>query len=145
VFAKLKRLFNTDNEAPETEHNLNLASAALMMEVATIDQHYDQSERSALIASLKHAFSLSHDEASEIEALAQQAREDATSLHEFTRQINAQASNQQKFQIVEAMWRVAYADGEIDKFEEHIIRRACDLIYLSHSDFIRAKLSAKPE
>lgn len=145
MISKLKSLFSGDADPVETEHNLQLAAAALMMEVATVDHHYDKTEQDSLIRALGTAFSLSENEASELEALAQQAREDATSLHEFTRQINTQATSEQKFKLIEGMWRVAYADGQLDKYEEHIIRRACDLIHLGHSDFIRAKISAKAQ
>jgi len=145
VLAKLKALFSSDETEQANANNLQLACAALMMEVATIDQNYDESEQASLIKALSQAFALNPKEAEEIETLARESREDATSLHEFTRQINEQASPEQKFLLLEAMWRVAYADGELDKYEEHIIRRACDLIHLGHSDFIRAKLSAKAQ
>jgi uncharacterized tellurite resistance protein B-like protein len=42
------------------------------------------------------------------------------------------------------MWKVAYADGSVDKYEAHIIRRISDLIHLPNSQFVRAKQEARP-
>ena len=44
---------------------------------------------------------------------------------------------------MEQLWRVAYADGVIHKYEDAAIRKASELLYVSHSDFIRAKFSAE--
>jgi uncharacterized tellurite resistance protein B-like protein len=70
------------------------------------------------------------------------AREDATSLFEFTRLVNDHYGPDEKRDLVGAMWKVAYADGDLDKYEEHIIRRVAELIYLPHADFIRSKHEA---
>ena len=66
----------------------------------------------------------------------------ATSLYEFTSLINENCSNDQKFSLMCSMWHIAHADGNIDRYEEHIIRRVSELIHISHSDYIRAKLLA---
>ena len=46
--------------------------------------------------------------------------------------------------MLTAMWRVAFADGDLDKYEEHLIRRTTELLRLDHSDFIRAKQAGRP-
>jgi len=120
-----------------------LASAALLLEVATIDQHLDERELEKLQSLLESTFSLSAQEVKELTTLAQQESGDATSLYQFTQHINRHSSAEDKFQLVCGLWEVAYADGELDKYEEHIIRRIVDLIHVSHSDFIRAKHQAR--
>jgi len=145
MLAKLKAIFSVE-EADNTVDNderMRLACAALMTEVATIDNHFDEKETAALISVLKTQFQLNDGEAQNLKELAEQERHDATSLHQFTSLVNEHCGPEEKFALVEGMWKVAYADGHIDKYEEHIIRRASELIYLSHSDFIRAKLSVK--
>ena len=67
-----------------------------------------------------------------------------TSLFDFTRVINDHYSASQKLELIESMWRVAYADGRLDKYEESLIRQVAELTYVSHSDYIRAKLAAQP-
>ena len=59
------------------------------------------------------------------------------------RLINRHFSQEEKNHIVELLWEVAYADGELDKYEEHLVRKLADLIYVPHRSFIRAKHRAK--
>ena len=68
--------------------------------------------------------------------------DESTSLYEFTRVINDHYSAEQKLQLVSCMWQVAYADGNLDKYEEHLIRRVAELTYVPHQDYIRVKLEA---
>lgn len=137
----LRNLFEAPTVEARPSHQL--AGIALLVEVAMADGHLDDQERTALTAALEKSHSLS---AREVEHLVQQAesqQNQATSLYEFTRVINDEFSAQQKYDLVLAMWAVAYADGNVDKYEEHTIRKLADLIHVSHSDFIRAKLSAR--
>ena len=71
---------------------------------------------------------------------AEQHQQDATSLYEFTSVLNEKCSQQEKFEILVNLWRVAFADGELDKYEDHRIRRIAELLNLSHREFIQAKL-----
>ena len=64
-------------------------------------------------------------------------------LQRFTSAIHEQWSNEQKLELLISLWRIAYADNDLDKYEEHIIRRIADLLYISHSDFIKAKITAR--
>lgn len=146
MLAKLKALLGSDfaeTDAASSEDDMRLACAALMVEVATIDNQFDKSESQALITALKAQFQLTETEATALVTFAETARHDATSLHEFTREVNESCTPEAKFELIKGMWSVAYADGHLDKYEEHIIRRAAELIHLGHSDFIRAKLAVK--
>lgn len=146
MFAKLKALIGSDfadTDAASSEDDMRLACAALMVEVATIDNQFSESESEALITVLKSQFQLSESEAKALVTFAETARHDATSLHEFTKEVNESCTQDEKFELIKGMWSVAYADGHLDKYEEHIIRRAADLIHVGHSDFIRAKLAVK--
>ena len=78
----------------------------------------------------------------ELLAEAETASAKSTSLYEFTRVINAHCDEMEKFKLVREFWRVANADGNIDKYEDNLIRKIADLIYLPHSQYIRAKLEA---
>ncbi|MDP4917912.1 MAG: TerB family tellurite resistance protein, partial [Haliea sp.] len=70
--------------------------------------------------------------------------EEATSLYEFTRVINDYYGPEEKLALIASMWKVAYADGDLDKYEEHLIRQVAELTYVPHQDYIRCKLEAKP-
>lgn len=145
---KLNDVFGSLFESEEDvcnldEHQCQLTSAALMIEVASIDQNFSKEELEALHYILRCEFNLSDDEVRHLVSLAQSERDEASSLYPFTKLINDQFDISQKYQLITSMWRIAYADGNLDKYEESIIRRIADLIYLPHSDFIRAKHQAR--
>ncbi|WP_096084424.1 TerB family tellurite resistance protein [Agaribacterium haliotis] len=144
MFTALKALFADGADPVPDEHAIQLACAALLVEVASIDGHFDKQEQQKLVETLKRRYQLSTEESLELQQHAQAERKDATSLHQFTRLINEHRSNEKKFSLLVDMWKIAYADGQLDKYEEHIIRRIADLLHLGHSQFIQAKLQAKP-
>ena len=102
-------------------------------------------ERNAVLHALEAAFGdLSPEETRDLLARAEERADDATSLYEFTQHVNRQLDHDQKAHVVELLWRVAYADGDLDKYEEHLVRRIADLIHVPHSVFIRMKHKAAP-
>lgn len=145
MISALKALFEpSQNDSPELiEHQLNLAAAALLMETARADFTQDAAEQAAMQSVLVETLSVSEQELKEIINLAEARVDEATSLYQFTRLINDHYSPEKKILLIQAMWRVAFADGRIDKYEEHLIRQVSDLIYVAHADFIRAKRVAE--
>ena len=132
-------------EAETREHGYHVATAALLVEVMRADHEVQPEERDAVLRALRAAFAdLSTDEIRDLLARAEEHADDATSLYEFTRHINRQLDHDQKAHVVELLWRVAYADGDLDKYEEHLVRRIADLIHVPHSVFIRMKHKAAP-
>jgi len=143
----LKALFEQrPREGTETQqHNLRLAAAALLIETARADFIQDDAELTRLGQLLTTSLQLERDEIHELIIAAQRQVEVATSLYEFTRVINAHCDAAQKLQLIRAMWLVAYADGNLDKYEEHLIRQTAELTYVSHRDYIQCKLSAQTD
>lgn len=126
-----------------SDHQKQLAVAALLVEVAMADHQFSEAELHNLGAILTQKFALSHDELSELINLAKNETNHATSLHQFTQLINQHCSVDEKFKLMKAMWEMAYADGNLDKYEDYIIRKVADLIYVPHSEFIRSKSLVK--
>lgn len=141
----LKRLFeDLDGDAEHSpEHNRRLACAALLMEVARADFTQDAAEEQAMAQLLATTLDLSEEDVRVLMEAADEAVDGATSLYEFTRLVNDHYSYDDKRALVQSMWQVAYADASLDKYEEHLIRRVAELIYLNHGDFIRTKGAAK--
>lgn len=137
----LKQLFApaTVEQRPDNA----LAAAALLVEIAMADGTLDAAEQARLAKAIGACQSLDPAQVAELLARAQTAQGQATSVYEFTRVINDEFAPEQKFALVCDLWRIAYADGELDKYEEYMIRRLCDLLHVSHGDFIRAKLLAR--
>ncbi|MEJ2213300.1 MAG: TerB family tellurite resistance protein, partial [Gammaproteobacteria bacterium] len=96
-------------------------------------------EFDAITKLLNKHFTLTHDETAELIELAEEEARDLTSYHQFTTLINQHYGQSDRIKILELLWQVANADGEIEKYEEHLIRKISDLLYVSHSDFIAAK------
>jgi len=131
--------------AVESKHALHMATAMLLVEVGQADFKWDDSEIKLIIEQLANRFSLSVSDAEILFEDARKRSHSEVSLHPTLRVINESCNKQQKRQILEDCWRVAYADGKNDRYEEHHIRRIAELLYLSHGDFIRAKLRAQEE
>lgn len=121
----------------------DLASAALMIEVINSDHQLDERESDEFLQVLESSLNIPEDDLREMVSLAEEQANNATSLYEFTRLINDEYDYQQKLELVKNMWRVAFSDDELDKYEESLIRKVADLIYVSHSDFIRMKVEAR--
>lgn len=120
-----------------------LAGAALMVELMETDRQLDERESEIFVKVLEETFSLDHGDMEEIVRLAQEEARQATSLYEFTRLINDHYDYNEKVKLIESMWRLAFADEKLDKYEESLIRQVAELIYVSHSDFIQAKLKIR--
>jgi uncharacterized tellurite resistance protein B-like protein len=144
LLKKLKDLLGSESTATgEVEHRaLELACAALMFEVARADFTVETTEQDAVTSLLTAQFNLSADEVSTITEAAVEQADAATCLFEFTRTLNELASTEQKRNLLAMMWRVAMADNDLSRYEEHVIRKVADLLYVPHGDFIAAKQSA---
>lgn len=144
MIGALKALFETKtDESPEDlHHRLHLAAAALLMECARADFTLDGVEQEELERVLVDTLEVSAADLQSLVVDAEQHVDESTSLYQFTRVVNDHYSAEQKNRLIGAMWRVAYVDGRIDKYEEHLIRQVAELIYVSHADYIRLKLEA---
>ena len=135
-----KNIIEADDNALSSEQ---LATAALLIEVMVIDGNLDEQELRAISNTLSQMLELSSEQIDELILLSQEEVADATSLYQFTREINAHYGHDKKMALMTAMWRVALADGHLDKHEEGIIRRVADLLYIRLNEYIRCKLAAK--
>jgi len=140
-----KKIFQKDvsEDLEIDEHGSIKACIALLLETSMADNLLDESEIKTLKTTLINDFELEETEIDELIEISKKNVDDSTSLYDFTRDINDNFDAKERFKLIESMWKIAYADGNIDKFEEHIIRKVSNLIYVSHSDFIKAKISAK--
>ncbi|RKZ94823.1 MAG: TerB family tellurite resistance protein [Gammaproteobacteria bacterium] len=127
------------------EHHLKLATAALLLEMMHQDEQVLETEQQAVRQALKENFALSDEESTELCHLAQQELKNATDYYQFTKLIAEHFSQQQKIKVIELLWQVAYADNHLDAYEEHMVRRIADLIYVPHQDFIQTKLRVQDQ
>jgi uncharacterized tellurite resistance protein B-like protein len=145
MIGALKALFEQPAKDSEESQRrrLHLVAAALLIETARADFTEDAAEQAALEQLLSRSLRLDKHQVHELVVAAQNRVDEATSLYEFTRVINDHYSSSQKLQLIGAMWTVAYADGNLGKYEEHLIRQVAELTYVPHQDYIRSKLTAQ--
>jgi uncharacterized tellurite resistance protein B-like protein len=126
------------------QEEIQLATTALFMEMMTMDDVCQDSERSTVASLVQKCFSLSAEQAEALITAAEEKRRHAVDYFEFTSLINKQCSLEEKIQFVQSLWQIAYADGVLDPYEEYLVRKLADLLYVPHTDFIMAKLRVKP-
>ena len=132
--------FKTANDiTDEPEASPHRAAAALLVEVAFADHEFTESEQAALPTLLRQYTGLDTEEAIQLIEIAHEAVDQAVDLREFTHYLNENFSIDEKLDLVTVLWRVAYADQDIDKYEEHLIRKIADLLHLRHSEYIQCK------
>ena len=140
----MRKRFQTGSEGPDRAVAARrLSVATLLVEIARADFAVDSTERAAIRRMLTAAYGLDSESAAELVASAERTAEESVSLYDFTRRLNEELSPKEKVEIVGMLWRVAYADGRLDKYEEHLVRKAADLLYVPHRHFIRTKLESE--
>ena len=147
MLEKIKSLFFKTSEEKIAEvqvtQTIDKTCASLIIEVALADKVFDKSEINLLKNMLLETYSLKLDDANELIANAEKTVNESTSLYGYTREVNDNFDYQSKLDLLDQLWRMAFADGNIDKYEEHVVRKISDLIHISHNDFIQSKLRNK--
>ena len=133
---RIKTLFMEERaEAGEpNKEELQAAAAALLVEAAFMDGNFDDQERKSIMSLMKQYFHLSDEESLLLVSEAEQVVENAGDLYAFTRIIKDRYEHEQRIEMVEMLWEVAFADGNLDHFESNLISRIAGLIFVSDRD-----------
>lgn len=126
-------------EAPDEDARIRLATAVLLVEISRADFEEQPEEAEAIERLLSQHFSL---DAAESEILVEQARTESdrsVSLHDYTRTLHDTLTEKEKAAVVELLWEVALADDELDKYEDYLLRKIAELLYVTHPELIRLK------
>ncbi|GAB3678784.1 tellurite resistance TerB family protein [Salinisphaera aquimarina] len=146
LLERFKHALNPETEAQrDPEQAKRIAAAVLLLEMAHADNRHDDEEYEEIRRQLKTHFRLDDAETEELINAATPRAEQAVSLYKFLKTLNDGLSPEEKRQVLEMLWRVAYADRHLDAHEEHLLREIAELLYLPHSEFIRAKLAVTGE
>lgn len=135
-------LATDSGSAADPDASARCAAAALLLEMAHMDETMTPKEHGAIITAVREGFGLSRHQAEELIACAQAEREQATDYHQFTSLIVANFDAPQRANLVQRLWQVAYADQVLCKHEEYLVRKVANLLHVPHSAFISAKLRA---
>lgn len=147
MLSRIKRFFDqhlaAESMAQDPDHVLRLAVGALLLEMTHMDGEVWPRQREAVEEAVGTCFDLAEGEANELLDLAEAERAESTDYFQFTSLINRSYTPEQKERLVETLWRVAYANEVLHMYEEHLVRKVADLLYVSHSAFIAAKHRAR--
>lgn len=144
MFEKLKQLMSSVLATEEAENESNpvpQAAAMLLLEVAWADHDITDTEFAAIRRALQELYMIEHVG---VESLIQQAHNDhelSTGVYPFTRTLNKELTREEKCELLKHLWRLTNFEGDRHHYEEHVIRKITDLLYLNHRDFITAKLA----
>ncbi len=136
----IRKLQTAPVQEVDVQGRIQLAAAVLLLEVAFADGELHDKELELIRELLIGQFKITSTDLDELLTEAGEVRRDSSDLHQFTREINIAFSQAEKEQIIEAIWRLVYADGRLDHFEEALMRQLGSLIGLSHRKLIAAKL-----
>lgn len=126
-----------------SEHSLQIATAALLIEMMRADSKVSEEERRTVAKTIQLKFKLTEEETNTLLKLAEEEIWKSTGYYEFTSLINKGFTYEQKLKVIEHLWEIAFADTELDKYEEYVVRKIADLIYVEHKDFIETKLRVR--
>ncbi len=147
MLKRIKALLTSGPAAePQTEYErIQVATAALLLEMAHTDREFHEMEAIIIRDLLQHKFGLCEESTAELLQFAQQERESSLDLFHFAKDINEGFTLEEKVEVMEALWRVIYADGVLDKYEDYLIRKLATLLRLSHRQMIDAKVKILDE
>jgi uncharacterized tellurite resistance protein B-like protein len=135
-----KKTTITVDELESFDDELILATCILLLEVSKSDDSFDDIEKEKILSILEQNFNLNTQQTNFLFKIADKKNDEMISLYEWTAKINELCSYSDKKKLMKFLWDIAYADGRIDKYEDYTIRKISDLLYVKHSDFIKAKL-----
>ena len=124
----------------KTAHDIRVATCALLLEMANIDGEFSDVEKESIVAILKKDFALTDEHAQALLEASHDELNGSTDLWKFTNLINQNYSREEKRQIMETVWRVAYTDGKLDQHEDYLMHKLANLLRLTHKELIDAKV-----
>lgn len=142
----LEKTINSEQTVTlDSDKRVQIATCALFLEVANSDDDFSVEEKEFIELTMKEKFSLDDKLVSELIDLSIKQTEKSVSLYEFTEIINQIFDQDSKFEVLKNLWRLVFADGTLDKYEEYFIRKISGNLHMEHSDMIAAKMEVKAE
>ncbi|MCP3404219.1 TerB family tellurite resistance protein [Bradyrhizobium sp. CCGB01] len=139
------RQFIADIVAPQAQDrafgdsDYRLAATALLVHVVSLDGQPTATEQRKLHSLIESHFGLDHGTADRLIADATEVEGEAVDLYHFTSVIMRSLDEEGRKRIVQMMWELVYADGQVTEFEDNVVWRASDLLGISQRDRIELK------
>lgn len=134
---------NDGDNTDEREAAIRLATAVLMIDVARADHVFEESEFDSVLRLVESHFALDPEDAAELVNHASDKADDLISAYDFTSVLHKHLDDEEKTRIVGMLWQIAYADGELDKYEDSLVLKISDLLHVSRPRVMRLKHDAQ--
>ena len=143
VIESFSTVDSTTMSPADRETALRLATAVLMIDVARADYVFEESEFDRVLQLVETHFELTPQQAAELVNEANDKADDLVSAYEFTEILHKHLDEKEKARIVDLLWQIAYADGQLDKYEDSLVLKISDLLGVSRGRVMRLKHDAK--
>ena len=145
MFKKFFEGSGADNKGEDKDARLRTATCVLLLEAATADDSFSDIEQKKVVEILKSRFGMTDEAVKELIDESKRARQNEADIWYFTNLINQNLSNEEKYDLMEAVWEVIYSDGSLGEFENYVAQKLYRMLNIDHSKFIELKLKVKNE
>jgi uncharacterized tellurite resistance protein B-like protein len=157
MFNYLKRIFSAPDVSNKQEYvsrqqyetdvnkKLQAATCTLFIEMAKADDNFTEQEKDKIISIMNSTFELDDECVNDLIELAEKRLETDDSIYDFTKVINNNFNNDEKFELLKNLWRLIYVDKDLNMYEDHLIKKIGGLLNMGHEDIIGTKLLVKEE
>ena len=135
----MSRISADDSAADDRDTAIRMATAVLMVDVALVDKCFDEQEFERMLRLIEEHFGLNSQAAAELINAANAEADELISVHEFTSVLHRQLDDDEKARVVGMLWKIAYADGELDKYEDSLVLKISDLLYVNRGRVMQLK------
>ena len=139
----VRQISAEDSAADDRDAAIRMATAVLMVDVALVDDRFDEDEFDRMLGLVRDHFGLGTQDAAELINAANAKADDLISVHELTKLLHEHLSHEEKARVVGLLWSIAYADGQLDKYENSLVLKVSDLLYVSRGLVMRLKHDAE--
>jgi uncharacterized tellurite resistance protein B-like protein len=155
MFEHLKKILSNESserlkaenasKSDNHEKQLQIATAAIFVEMAKADGDFSEEEREHIVISLKNRFGLKEEYVNDLIDLSQSELKDSVSLYEFSGVINEHFTFEDKYELLKNLWRLIYTDKTLDKYEDHLIKMIGGMLQIEHKEIINTKMLIRKE
>ena len=142
----LKKVFgksDPDGTSTQEAHDIRIATCAIFLEMANVDEEFSEQERENILSILKRDFDLSDEDGTALMGASEDELKGSIDLWQFTNLINQNYAIEEKIRIIETVWEIVFTDGKLDKHEDYLIHKLASLLNLDHKQLMEAKLKVK--
>ena len=127
------------------EKKLQIAACTLLVELGKADSNFTNDERKKIISIMESTFNVEENYIKDLIELSEKEIDANDSIYEYTTVINGNFTNDEKFELLKNLWRLIYIDDNLDKYEEHLVKKIGTLLNIEYTNIISAKLIVKEE